>query len=83
MKPIPQEENPETVLVAVLFEKDKRTTLITNSNIYIYIRLGNQGSPFVLFSSDRSHPSSNTKPIPQEENPETVLVAVLFEKDWG
>ena len=55
------------------------------SNLYnIYIRVGNQGSPFVLFSSDRSHPSSNTKPIPQEENSEIVLViqkdSVLFLK---
>ena len=55
------------------------------SNLYIYIyyiRVGNQGIPFVLFSSDCSHPSSNTKPIPQEENSEIVLVvqkdSVLF-----
>ena len=61
--------------------------IMSNLYIYIYIyyiRVGNQGSPFVLFSSDRSHPSSNTKPIPQEENSEIVLViqkdSVLFLK---
>ena len=36
-------------VVANNLEKDKRTALIVKCNIYIYITLGNQGSPFVLF----------------------------------
>ena len=38
----------------------------------------NQGSPFVLFSAEGPHQTFNTKIFPQEENSETVLVAVFF-----
>ena len=78
-KLIPQEENSETVLAAVLFEKDKMTTLIVMCHIYIlYMTHDNQDNPFVLFSAECPHQTFNTKIFPQEENSETVLVAVFF-----
>ena len=39
-------------MVDIVLEKNKRTTLIVKCNIYIYITLGNQGSPFVLLKKD-------------------------------
>ena len=45
----------------------------------------NNQNPAVLFGKDFTssspQPPSNRKPFPQEENPMTILPAVLFQKD--
>ena len=81
INPFPQEENPSIVLHAALLEKDKRTTLITNSNIYIYILELVIRAVLLSFPELIPNPSSIINPFPQEENPSIVLHAAILEKD--
>ena len=97
-KPLPQKENPITILHAVILKKDclfgkdwctlllvaphplSIETFSSRRESHDYLRCSPFRKGLTPLTSSSPQPPSNRKPFPQEENPMSILPAVLFKK---